>query len=90
MNSIENLKQYENSSAVDKVVGLAVEDSIAEQNLKKNFTPNFEIKNFAPKTLFQLTKSFPTAFYIRNDSVIVKFSGELPCSYVFFKTILEQ
>ncbi|MDR2563903.1 MAG: DoxX family protein [Prevotellaceae bacterium] len=90
MNSIENLKQYENFGVVDKVLALSIEDSISEQKFRKIFAPNFEIKKFAPKTLFQLTKTFPTAFYIRNDSVIAKFSGELPCAFVFSKTIIRQ
>jgi uncharacterized membrane protein YphA (DoxX/SURF4 family) len=89
MNSMENLKKYENFGVVDKVIGLSMEDSIREQKFMEIFAPDFEIKKFAPKTLFRLTNTFPTAFYVRNDSIIAKFSGELPCAFVFSQTILK-
>jgi hypothetical protein len=85
MNSIENLKQYEPFGVVDKVIGLALEDSVAEQNFRKIFQPNFIIQNYSSRELFCLTNSFPTTYFIKNGSIITKFSGELPCAYVFSK-----
>jgi hypothetical protein len=85
LNSIENLKQYESVGIVDKVIGLVLEDSIAEQAFRENFKPTFLVKNYHPKTLFLLTNSFPQTYYIRNDSIVMKFLGELPCAYVFAK-----
>jgi uncharacterized membrane protein YphA (DoxX/SURF4 family) len=82
MNSIENLKQYESSGVIDKVIGLALEDSVAERKFKEIFKPNFSIQNYPAKKFFHLTNSFPVAYYIKNDSIITKFSGELPCAYV--------
>jgi uncharacterized membrane protein YphA (DoxX/SURF4 family)/thiol-disulfide isomerase/thioredoxin len=89
MNSIENLKQYESFGVVDKVIGLALEDSVAEQEFKKIFKPDFSIQNYPAKKFFRLTNSFPVAYYIKNDSVIRKFSGELPCAYVM-QTIMRE
>ena len=83
LNSIENLKQYESTGVVDKVIGLTLTDSVAERVFKENFKPDFLIKDYSSKELFRLTNSFPRAYYIRNDSVIMEMSGELPCSYVF-------
>lgn len=83
MNSIENLKQYESLDEVDKVIGLALADSIAEPLFKENFKPDFLIMNYSSNILFELTNTFPKAYYIKNDSVLMEFSGELPCSYIF-------
>ena len=82
LNSIANLKEYEQSGAVDKVIGLALGDSIIEKEFTEIFKPNFPIKNYS-KELLHLTRTFPIAYYVRNDSIVMKFSGELPCSYMF-------
>ena len=83
LNSIENLKQYESFGAVDKVIGLSIENPDAERKYKEIFNPKFQTKNYQSKTLFQLTRSLPKAYYIKNDSLIIEFSGELPCAYIF-------
>ena len=82
LNSMANLKEYEQSGVVDKVIGLALGDSIIEKQFAEIFKPNFTIKNYS-KELLRLTNNFPMAYYVRNDSVIMEFSGELPCSYLF-------
>jgi len=82
LNSIANLKEYEQSGVVDKVIGLALGDSIIEKKFTEIFKPNFTIKNCS-KELLRLTSNFPTVYYVRNDSIIMEFSGELPCSYLF-------
>ncbi|MDR0832909.1 MAG: DoxX family membrane protein [Candidatus Symbiothrix sp.] len=90
MNSIENLKQYEASGVVDKVIGLAIEDSVREQKFKAVFKPEFGITNYPAKTLLRIAETVPKAYYIRNDSIIAELLGELPCSYVFEKTIKKR
>jgi hypothetical protein len=70
---------------VDKVIGLALEDLAAENEFRKFFNPKFTIKNYHPKELFRLTQSFPQVYYIKNDSIVLKLSGELPSAYVFKK-----
>jgi uncharacterized membrane protein YphA (DoxX/SURF4 family) len=89
MNSIENLNRYESSGTVDKVIGIALEDSIAEYRFKEIFKPEFSIRNYPAGTLFRLTNSFPVAYYIKNDSIMAELSGELPCSYVFTQKMAE-
>lgn len=81
LNSIANLKEYERQGVVDKVIGLALGDSIMEQRFTEIFKPNFPIKNCS-KELLRLTKDFPTAYYVRNGSIVMEFSGELPCAYL--------
>jgi len=87
LNSIENLKQYEKSGVVDKVIGLTWNDSIGEKNMRENFNPNFSITNYDPMTLFKITNRFPTAYYIKNNRIVLTIQGELPCSYVLLKKI---
>jgi hypothetical protein len=82
MNSIENMKQYETSEAVDKVIGIALENPEAEKQFREIFKPGFLIKNYPASTLFRLTNTFPQAYYIKNNSIIT-LSGQLPCGYVF-------
>ena len=82
LNSIANLKEYEQSGVVDKVIGLALGDSITEKKFIEIFKPNFTIYNYS-KELLQITNNFPKAYYIRNDSIVMELSGELPCSYLF-------
>jgi len=83
LNSIANLKEYENKGVVDRIIGLTLNDSVAQKKFIENFNPNFEIKTFSAEKFFSITKSFPKSFYIRNDSIIAEFSGELPCFVVF-------
>lgn len=82
LNSIANLKEYEQAGVVDKVIALALGDSIIEKEFSEIFKPNFTIKNHS-KELLQLTKNFPKAYYIRNDSVVKELAGHLPCAYLF-------
>jgi hypothetical protein len=89
MNSIENLKQYKISGIADKILGLAPTDSVAERKFREIFQPNFSIRNYPAKQLLHLTKSFPVAYYIRNDTIAARFSGELPCAYVL-KEVLQK
>jgi len=86
LNSIANLKEYEQFGVVDKVIGLALGDTVLEKRFREIFKPNFSIKNYS-KELLDLTNVFPTAFYIKNDSILMELSGELPCSYIFEKSI---
>jgi len=83
LNSIENLKQYENTQIVDKIIGLAVQDSVNEIIFKQNFDVEFLIKNYDYQTLSSIVKGFPTSYYIQNDSIKKELLGEIPCAYNF-------
>jgi uncharacterized membrane protein YphA (DoxX/SURF4 family) len=87
LNSIENLKRYEQLGVVDQVIGLAMTDSVAEQKFNEIFQVNFQIQNVKPSKLFRLTNEFPHSYIIRNDSVIAELSGELPCAYLIRQVI---
>lgn len=82
MNSIENLKQYEKSGIVDKVIGIVVEDNDKKESFEKLYQPNFAIKEVSKYDITKITSSLPRSFYIKNDSIQFSLSGELPSAYV--------
>jgi hypothetical protein len=87
LNSIENLKQYEPSGIVDKVIAVTLKDSVKERFFINTFHPNFAIQTYDPQTLLRLTNNFPAAYYIKNDTVKLEIRGELPCGYVFLQQL---
>lgn len=82
LNSIENLKQYESAGVVDKVIALALGEKEEEDFFRELFAPGFQLSNYQPETLFRLTNSFPTSYYIQNDTIKLVLSSSLPCSYL--------
>ena len=88
LNSIANLKEYEAFGIADKVIGLALGDSLQAQSFVEIFRPEFDIRNHSEE-LLQLTDSYPQTYYIKNNTIHLELSGELPCAFVF-KKMLEQ
>jgi uncharacterized membrane protein YphA (DoxX/SURF4 family) len=87
-NSIENLKEYERSGIADKVVALSFKTDTSSVNKFNNiFKPDFEIKIYPPKQLFQLTNQFPISYYIKNNKVKLEIHGVLPCWYILLQQL---
>lgn len=74
-NSIGNVNQYQPMGYVDKVIGIAIEDSEAQERFDRLFDTNFTIQEVSKWTMAQLTNSLPTVYFIRHDSVINQYSG---------------
>ena len=74
-NSIGNVNQYESMHFVDKVIGVAVEDSLARERFERIFQVNFPIQEISEWQMYQLTKTLPAAYIIRHDSIISQFAG---------------
>lgn len=89
MNSIENLKQYEKSGVVDKVIALTINDEEKSEEFKKLYEPNFEIKHIEKREFVKISNSFPRSFFIENDTLQFTLSGELPSAYVL-KDVLDK
>lgn len=89
MNSIENLKQYEKSGVVDKVIALTVNNDEKSEEFMKLYEPNFEIKHIEKKDFVKISNSFPRSFFIENDTLQFTLSGELPSAYVL-KDVLDK
>ena len=83
LNSIENLKQYK--KVADRIIALAVRDSVYEPVFRQNFQVDFAVKNYDYQAIQPLAKGFPTAYYIQNDTIKKEIIGELPCVYNFKK-----
>ncbi len=90
INSISNLNHYEKSGIVNKVIALAVENKQLQNEFNDFFNPTFKIKHIEKQKLHKLTKAFPVAYFIRNDSIIDIVSGELPSAFLFKKHITPE
>lgn len=75
LNSIGNVNQYQPMGAVDKVIGLALNDSIGKERFDRLFDVNFEIQEIPALSMFQISGTLPAAFYIRHDSIISQYTG---------------
>lgn len=74
-NSIGNVNQYQQMGYVDKVIGIAIEDSVAHERFERLFEINFTIKEVSQWTMAHLTNSLPTVYFIRHDSIYSQYSG---------------
>jgi uncharacterized membrane protein YphA (DoxX/SURF4 family) len=87
-NSIENLKEYEQSGVADKVIGLSfTADTLAMNKFYDIFNPDFQIKNYHHRQLFRLTNQFPVSYYISNNKVKLEIRGILPCWYILMQKL---
>lgn len=74
-NSIGNVNQYTQMHAVDKVIGLALEDLIAQARFERLFDVNFEIRHLSRFEMSRLSATLPVTFMIRHDSIISQYTG---------------
>ena len=84
-NSIENLRGFKKSGTVDSIVVLAVGDSAGKAFFNHSFSPDFIIRDLSTETMMALTNLYPTAFYVKNDTVKVIIEGEVPSPVTFKK-----
>ena len=74
-NSIGNVNQYTEMHAVDRVIGLALDDSVAETRFDRLFDVNFEIRNISQIEMLRLSATLPITYMIRHDTIISQYSG---------------
>ena len=74
-NSIGNVNQYQPMGFADKVIGLALEDSLARARFERLFDTNFEIREISQISMYRLTNTLPTTFFIRHDTIFSQYSG---------------
>lgn len=84
LNSIENLKQYERTKTVDRIIGLVAENEKDRLVFENSFEPNFGIQELSTESVKSLVEVVPTAFFIQNDTIKAIIPSSLP-SYVLFK-----
>ena len=74
-NSIGNVNQYVPMGMADRVIGLAVEDSVARERFERLFETDFEIREISAMQMYRLSNTMPTTFFIRHDSIVSQYSG---------------
>ena len=87
LNSIENLRQYQKTNTVDRVVVLAVGETKDRLIFEQNFHPDFAINDLSGQAMDKLTAAYPTAFYVEHDTIKMIIQSELPSPFVFKKMV---
>ena len=75
MNAIGNVNQYTQMHAVDRVIGLALDEPEKEGRFYRLFEPNFEIHTISPFAMYHIAHTLPGGFLIRNDSIVRQYNG---------------
>lgn len=65
----ENIKSFKEQKIVDRIIGITIDDSVAESNYKKSFNIDFTTINIPYNSIRSLIKIFPTAFIVKNNKV---------------------
>jgi len=76
-NSIGNVNQFTSMHVVDRVIGLAIADSVGRERFDRVFDYNFGIKEIPDIEMYKITSSLPVTFYIRHDSIINALAGSV-------------
>ena len=74
-NSIGNVNQYVPMGMADRVIGLAVEDTVARARFERLFDVDFEIQEIPAMQMYRLSNTMPTTFLIRHDSIVNQYTG---------------
>lgn len=83
LNSMGNIEQYQNFNVVDKVIGIGLDSGDEQEGFRNILRPSFQILNYPEEQIIDLTLEFPTAFFIKNDSIIKIIQGEMPSAYFY-------
>ena len=84
-NSFANVQQYQQFHAVDKVVGIAVEDEEAKERFYRIYQPRIEIRTIPQKEMMNLTNVLPIGLLIMGDSIRNAESGMITSPGIFIK-----
>lgn len=89
LNSIENLKQYDKSKTVDRIIaiGSGLEDD--KKVFFEEFKFDFPLYELSSDSMKLLVDGVPTSFYIKHDTIVEIIPGSLP-SHVLFKRYLQK
>lgn len=68
-NSFANVQQYQQMHLVDKVLGIAIEDTEAQERFYRIYQPQLDILTIPNDSMATLTNDLPVALLIRADSI---------------------
>lgn len=89
-NSIENLRQFIDMKTADSVIVFAMGEAKDKEFFYQNFKPDFVIHDLVHDNMVKLTTIYPTAFYIRQDTIKAVIQGVLPSAITFKKFYLDS
>lgn len=75
--SYANVEQYRQIHAVDKVVGIAIEDETARERFYRIYQPQIDIRTISHDQMAHITGSLPVGLIIRSDSIIHAEAGAI-------------
>jgi uncharacterized membrane protein YphA (DoxX/SURF4 family) len=84
-NSIENLLLFKRSGTIDRFVALASGKDADKLLFEQNFQPDFPITNLSKEEMDKIVNAYPTAFYVKHDSIKIIIQSELPSPMTFKK-----
>ena len=90
LNSIENLKQYQKSNTVDRIIAIAVGEEKDRILFEQDFEIGFPIQNLSHDSMNEIAKVVPTSFFIKNDTIQIILPSALPSFVVFKKYYLQS
>lgn len=88
LNSIGNLKQFNEAKYVDNVICLFREDNSKKKIFNEFFNPNFKIIDLSEDVFYKITNEYPITYFVKNDTVVNAIKGEIPSGFFFIKSRL--
>lgn len=80
-----NVMQYRQFGFVDKVLGIAVEDTEAQERFERIYSPEIEILTIPHDSMSRITHELPTLVLIQGDTINDIQSGLIPSPGVFME-----
>ena len=78
INSLRNVEAYHQYHILDSVVGIAMDDSLAQSAFTSRFPLSIPILLLPKKEIAQMAISLPTAFWVEGDTICAVTTGLVP------------
>ena len=84
MNAVGNVSWYGRTGMVDRVIGLAPEDSVGERVFRNFYREEpFPVTTMPLERLARMAPEMPMAYVIRQDTIRMAWKGEVPTAFFF-------
>ena len=84
-NSFANVQQFQQFKTVDKVIGIAIEDSVAMERFYRVYKPEIEIITITKDKMWNITNQLPVGLFIKESSIIKTEIGSITSPGLFIK-----
>ena len=84
-NSFANVQQFQQFNVVDKIVGIAIEDSTAMERFYRIYKPEIEIITIPKDKMWNITNQIPVGLFIKENSIIKTEIGSITSPGLFIK-----